>query len=98
MATDFDERLREVEARYEQVSAESAEPEVASDLERLRSLGRAFSDLEEIVTPYRAYLDAHAQARDAADLAAKESDPEMRAFLEEERDQATARADELRAR
>jgi len=82
MPTDFDERLREVEARYEQVAAEMAAPEAASDLDRLRSLGMAFSDLEEIVTPYRAYLAAQAQASDAAEMAAAESDPEMRAFLE----------------
>ena len=97
MPTDFDERLREVEARYEQVAAEMAAPEAASDLDRLRSLGMAFSDLEEIVTPYRAYLAAQAQANDAAEMAAAESDPEMRAFLEDEQLQAEARADALRA-
>src|SRR6188768_3245599 len=98
MPTDFDERLREVEARYEQVAAEMAAPEAASDLDRLRSLGMAFSDLEEIVTPYRAYLAAQAQASDAAEMAAAESDPEMRAFLEDEQLQAEARADALRAK
>jgi peptide chain release factor 1 len=98
MPTDFDERLREVEARYEQVAAEMAAPEAASDLDRLRSLGMAFSDLEEIVTPYRAYLAAQAQANDAAEMAAAESDPEMRAFLEDEQLQAEARADDLRAK
>jgi len=98
MPTDFDERLREVEARYEQVAAEMAAPEAASDLDRLRSLGMAFSDLEEIVTPYRAYLAAQAQASDAAEMAAAESDPEMRAFLEDEQVQAEARADDLRAK
>ena len=58
----------------------------------------AFSDLEEIVTPYRAYLAAQAQANDAAEMAAAESDPEMRAFLEDEQLQAEARADALRAK
>ena len=98
MATDFDERLREVEARYEQVAAEMAAPEAASDLDRLRSLGMAFSDLEEIVTPYRAYLAAQEQANDAAEMAAAESDPEMRTFLEDEQLKAQARADDLRAK
>jgi peptide chain release factor 1 len=58
----------------------------------------AFSDLEEIVTPYRAYLAAQAQANDAAEMVAAESDPEMRAFLEDEQLQAEARADALRAK
>ena len=44
---------REIEARFEQVQAEMAEPDVAADLDRLRQLGKDFAELQEIVAPYR---------------------------------------------
>ena len=34
-----------------------ASPDVASDPDRLRDLGRAFAELDDIVRPYRAYLE-----------------------------------------
>ena len=75
-----------------------AEPNVATDPERLRSLGKAFAELEEIVAPYRDYRDAVQQAADARELAAHEDDPDMVAYLEEEAARAEARAGEIRAR
>ena len=59
---DFDARLREIEERFEQVQAEMASPEVARDPERLRTLGRDFAELQEIVVTYREYLSARQQA------------------------------------
>ncbi|MGZ8630109.1 MAG: peptide chain release factor 1 [Actinomycetota bacterium] len=97
MSDDFDTRLEEILARSERVSAEMAEPGVASDPERLRSLGKAFAELEEIVGPSRQYLDAVRQAKEASELAASEDDPEMESFLEGEAVQASERAAGLRA-
>ncbi len=95
---DLDSRLGEIQARHDRVSAEMAEPGVVTDPERLRSLGRAFAELEEIVVPYREYREAVQQATDARELAALESDPEMVAFLEDEAVRAEARAQQIRAR
>jgi len=81
---DFDTRLGEIRNRHERIAAEMAEPGVATDPERLRSLGKTYAELEEIVVPYGEYRDAIEQAADARELAARESDPEMTAFLEEE--------------
>ena len=57
MATPLDERLAEIESRYEAVSDELASPEVVNDQERMRDLGRSFAELQEIVQPYREYRD-----------------------------------------
>lgn len=95
---DFGARLGEIQERHDRISAEMAEPGVASDPDRLRSLGKAFAELDEIVVPYRAYLDAARQAADARELAQAESDAEMVAFLEGEAAEADARAAEVRAR
>ena len=97
MASDLEARLAEVEARYEAVSAEMAAPETSADPEKLRTVGKAFSDLEEIVRPYREFREVTKAADDARELAKAESDPEMEAYFREEAERAEARADELRA-
>jgi peptide chain release factor 1 len=89
------ERLKEIEARYDAIQAEMAAPDVASDLDRLRDLGRSYSELQEIVVPYRAWRDAQRQADDARELAKAESDPEMAAYFRDEADQAQVRAEAL---
>jgi peptide chain release factor 1 len=93
---DFDTKLREVEAAYERVSAEMATPDVASDPDRLRTLGRTFAELEEIVLPYREYRAAIAQADEAHQLAKTESDPELTAYFHEEAERADGRVASLR--
>jgi len=98
VSDDFDTRLGEIEARHERISADMAEPGVATDPERLRSLGKAYAELDEIVAPYREYREAMQQAGDARELAARESDAEMVAFLEDEAEQAETRAAAVRAR
>jgi peptide chain release factor 1 len=95
---DFDARLADVEARFERLQAEMAEPEVASDRERLRRLGKDIADLHEVVLPYREYREATRQAEEARALAKDESDPEMAAFLRDEADTADANAARLRRR
>ncbi len=92
------ERLAEVEAAFEQVSRELADPEVASDPARLRDLGKRHAELEEIVTTYRSYRDAEAQAEEARALAKDERDPEMARFLRAEEAAAGRRAAELEGR
>jgi peptide chain release factor 1 len=95
---DLDDRLAEIEARYEAISAEMASPDVASDNERLRRLGKDFAELQQIVAPYRELKDARRQADEARALAKDESDPEMAAFLRGEADAADTKIEELRVR
>jgi len=94
---DVDDRLVEVEARFEQVQAEMASPETASNPSRLRSLGKAYAELDAVVRPYREYRRAMDDAREATELAAAEPDAEMAEAFEEEARSATERADALRA-
>ena len=98
VSDDLESRLEEIQARHDRVSAEMSGPGVAADQDRLRSLGKAYAELEEIVAPYREYREALQQAVDAHELAALESDPEMVAFLEDEAVKAEERAHEIRVR
>jgi len=90
-------RLDEIEARYERLSVEMASPEVASNRDRLRQLGKDLADLQEIVAPYREYKGAVGQAEEARAMAKGEPDADMAAFLREEAEGAEGRAAELRA-
>jgi len=95
---DFEARLDEIEARFEAVQAEMATPGVASDPDRLRSLGKAYAELGDVIRPYREYRAALVEAADARELAAQEPDAEAAAFYLEEAERAEAAASELRAR
>ncbi|MFN2542961.1 MAG: peptide chain release factor 1 [Actinomycetota bacterium] len=89
------ERLEEIEARYEELSGEMASPEVASDPSRLRDLGRVFSELQEIVVPYRRFKALQQEADEARTLASQESDPESAGYFREEAERAGAEAAKL---
>jgi peptide chain release factor 1 len=64
----------------------------------MRDLGRSFSELQEIVQPYREYRDVVEQAAEARQMAVAEREPEMAAFLRDEADRAETRAEELRGK
>ena len=94
----FEERLEEIEARYEDLQGQLSSPDVASDPDRLRRLGKDFAELGEIVLPWREYREASSAAEEARALAKAEADPEMASFFREEAESASARAERLRRR
>jgi peptide chain release factor 1 len=93
-----DQRLDEIERRFEEVEREMTSPEVVALPERLRELGKVYAELREIVEPYREYRAVLRQLEEARELARRERDPEMAAYFREEADRAEARAAELRER
>jgi peptide chain release factor 1 len=91
----MNERLEEIEAKYEELTRQLSQPDVASDPNRLRELGRAHSELEEIVRAYRAWKTASSDAEEARTLAKEEKDPESQAFYRAEAEQAEERKGKL---
>jgi len=98
MAEGIEARLEEIAARHAQVQAEMSTPEAATDPDRLRDLGKAYAELDEVIRPYRAYQEAHRQAAEARELAAGEADADMASFLIEEAERFRAEANALLAR
>jgi peptide chain release factor 1 len=94
----MESRLREIESRYEELGRRLSTPEVAADPEQLRSLGKSYAELGEIVVPYREYRDARRQAEEARTMARGEADQEMAAYFRDEATAAESRAEELRKR
>ncbi len=93
---DLEARLADIERRYEEVEREMASPEVASDPERLRALGRAFAELREVALPYREYRALLRQVEEGRELARTEGDPEMARYFRDEAERAAAKAAALR--
>src|SRR5438477_2987170 len=92
----MEQRLEDVEARYEELSREMSSPDVASDPSRLRELGKSFAELEEIVRPYRKYKTVRQEAEEARTLAAQEPDPEAARYFKEEAERAESEAAKLK--
>jgi peptide chain release factor 1 len=88
------DKLAQVEKRFNELTAEMATPEVATDYTKLAEYGRERSELEPVVLHYRAYkevLDAIEDARALLD----DEDAEMVALAQAELEELEPRAVEL---
>jgi peptide chain release factor 1 len=96
MAPGVEDRLADIESRYEQVQAEMASPEVTSDPDRLRDLGRTYAELADVVAPYRELRSVLEQLHEARTMAAEDGDAELSSYVAEETERLEARAAHLR--
>ncbi len=79
----YREKLQDLEARFEELTAQMADHAVISDGELYRKTAKSRSDIEEVVAKYREWKKAdadYAQAKAMLD----ESDADMRAMATEE--------------
>ncbi|MDR7521607.1 MAG: peptide chain release factor 1 [Armatimonadota bacterium] len=71
-------RLEALEARYEALAAQMADPAVLADQARYQEAAREYAELEGTVTRFRAYREASRQAAEAEAMAREEADPDLR--------------------
>jgi len=86
------EKLTGVEARYEQLTTEMADPAVQADAAKFRAHSKAVAEMQPLVDKYREYKDI------AAELAATQellNDPDMRDLAQEELPKLQQRSDAL---
>ena len=76
-------RLEEVEASFQEVEQQLADPDAVSDQNRFVELGRRHSELKPIVEGFSSYRAALSDASEAAELAAIETDTEMVSELQQ---------------
>jgi peptide chain release factor 1 len=88
------EKLDQLEARYRDLEAQLADPEVHSDGQRYTSLAKQHAELGELVVSYRAWREA-GDDLDAAREMLPEADADERAQLEAEIAELSARRVEL---
>ena len=77
------ERLEQIAARYEELGAQLAEPEIVMDQQRYQKVAKQHRDLQAMVDGYRKYRAISEGIAEARAMLA-EDDPEMRAMAEEE--------------
>lgn len=77
------DKLIQVEARYEDVSAALQDPDVVSNQEQYKNLMKEYKQLTPIVETFRAYQSAKARGEEAKELLSS-SDKELKELAEEE--------------
>ncbi len=88
------DRLEQIEARYTEISALMANPEIATDINRVTELAKEFSALEKTVMTYREYKKLLAQIDDLKQMA-KDTDKDIRDMAEMELENIETRIPEL---
>jgi len=83
------DKLAQVESRHQELERQLADPEILSRQQTFQKLAKERSDLDEIVTVYRAYNETCKAIEENAPLL-RESDPEMRSMAREEEQRLTA--------
>src|SRR5262249_17874243 len=78
------EKLKELEAKYDELSHLLADPEIATDYQKYQKHAKARSELEEIVQNYRKYKSVLNGITETKELIAEEDSPEMQAMAREE--------------
>jgi peptide chain release factor 1 len=84
------EKLKQVEARYDEMSDQLSSPEVLADSARIQKLAKNHSDLAEIVAKYRKWKKIEQGLREAKQMANDADDLEMRQMAQEEEKQLNA--------
>ena len=75
---DLEPRIEELRARFAEVEASLAKPEVSRDPERLRDLGREHSRLAPVVAAARAWETANRHLTDDREVLRQSDDPDLK--------------------
>src|SRR5690625_3268880 len=89
------ERLQLVEDRYEQLNALLSDPEIISDVNKLREYSKEQSDLEKVVTTFRKYRTAASELEDARVILEDDFDEEMKEMFQLEIEELSEQVDSL---
>jgi peptide chain release factor 1 len=89
------DKLKALEQRYDELTAEMGRPEVAGDYERLQERIRERKGIEEVVEAYRAYRKAESDLVEARHLLEESTDVELVALARAEAEELSERRDAL---
>ncbi len=78
------DKLAEMERRYEELGRLMAEPDVATDYDRLQTLAREHSSLANIVSLYRRRKQINLALGEAQAILSEDPDPDMQALAQDE--------------
>jgi peptide chain release factor 1 len=91
-------KLDEIEARYEELGNQLADPEVAASFQLYREVAKKYADLEEVIRTYRQYKKIVRQIEEASAIAgSKHEDPDLRAMARQELEELTVLCEQREA-
>jgi peptide chain release factor 1 len=85
------ERLDQIEARYNELTAALASPEIVTDSAKYQKTAKAHSEVAPAAEKYREFKDLKKGIAESKAVLADEKDPDMRAYAQEELNQLEAR-------
>ena len=85
------EKLQQIQNRYEEIETQLSDPSVYTDPARMTKLLKEQKELAPVVEGFRAYAGCEARLKEAKELLAGETDPDLRALAQEEFDEALSR-------
>ncbi|HWO94375.1 MAG TPA: peptide chain release factor 1 [Dehalococcoidia bacterium] len=91
------DRLREIEARFEELTKQMGDPDIATDHVRLQALAKERAAIEEIVELHRRYREVQAQLQDARSLEGETMDRELLTLVRDEVQTLEAEEERLEA-
>ena len=78
------DKLRTVEARYDELTQQLADPAIVSDSRRYQKTAKAHAELGELVEKFREYKDLERGVADTKAMVREEIEPELKTMAEEE--------------
>ena len=90
----MNDKLQELERKFERLTTELSDPDVLSNAERFRNLARERASLEPIVDTFRAFRSVEEQI-EGNEALLEEDDPELRAMAKDELPGLRERSEEL---
>ena len=87
----MENKLREIERKYHEITELLSDPVVLADQERLMKYAKNRAELEETVTAYQEWQEVSRQLRDAKGMLQSETDGELREMIQAEIEELTAR-------
>ncbi len=92
---DLVEKLKDIKAKFEEINAQLSDPAVLSDQEKIISLSKRRSELEEIVSAYDRYEELKKELEENQRIIEEEDDAELVAFAKEELETLKKEKEEL---
>src|SRR3990172_3614173 len=85
------EKLNQIEARYEELTAQISSPEVLVDSARFQKLARTHAELSEMVAKYREWKELERHLRDTKQMLIEAEDADMKQLAHDEQRQLELR-------
>jgi peptide chain release factor 1 len=92
------ERLQSIEDRYEKLNELLSDPEIISDMDKLREYSKEQSDMQEIVAAYREYKQVTEELDGAKSMLEEKLDNDMREMVKMEISELQDQEEELQAK